>query len=159
MVVLSLYKNVSDRRVLKKDITLVETFSNVLFLEDTSVINPVFDLVLNAANITEINYCYCAETKRYYYIDNITPTSGGRFILNCSVDVLMSYAEYILKIPALIYTQTNNDNPLLSNRFLPAQANDKIINLAFSPSEFDVNLFGHNFVLTSYRGGVTTNGI
>lgn len=156
MVTLKFYKNISDKRVLKKNLSEIITLSDVLFLNDTSIIKPRFDLILSAETIAEINYCYCVETKRYYYIDNITPSSGGRFILNCSVDVLMSYAEQILNVPALIYTQTNNVNVLLANANLPQQANEQIQNIKFSQSDFRTYGTSHNFVMLSYRGGVTS---
>lgn len=157
MVTLSLYKNLSDRRVLKKNIILVATFTNVLFLDDTSVLSPSFDLVLDSTQFSEINYCYCADTKRYYYINDIIQSSGGRVILNCAVDVLMTYSAQILNTTALIYTQTINKNVLLSNSFIPSQSNEQIINLKFTDSEFNISGISNNFVLTTYKGD--KNGI
>lgn len=153
MVTLIFYKNLSDRRVLNKNIAEITTIDNVLFLDDTSVTNPRFDLVLSADIISEINYCYCENLKRYFYIDNIAPSAGGHYIINCSVDVLKTYREQILKIPALIYTQTSNTNSLLANSLIPQQANEQIQNLMFSPSEFKITNISNNFVLTSYKGG------
>lgn len=151
---LTLYKNTSDKRVLNKTITLVVTYNNVLFLDDTSIINPRFDLALDLNIIPEINYCYCSDTKRYYYINNITPTAGGRVYLDCSVDVLMTYKDKILEIPALIYTQTQHANVLLANNNLPQQANDQIQNIKFTESELTTSGLSDCFVMISYKGGV-----
>lgn len=149
---LTFYKNVSDRRVLNKSLTQIVVYNNAVFLSDSSIINPVFDLVIDTSIIGEINYCYCDVLKRYYFINDITATSGGRFIVKCHVDVLNTYKTEILNTRALIHTQTSHANVLLNNPIIPSQSNEQIINLKFSDSEFTTSGISDNFVLTCYRG-------
>ena len=98
-----LFNNKSDKRNLIKNITEIKTVTATA-KGDISVISPV--LILNFTDMTDINYCYISELKRYYYIKNFTYLTGKRIQLNLEIDVLMSYADEIraLKVNVLRYS-------------------------------------------------------
>ena len=97
--------------------------------------------------MTNINYCYITELKRYYFLTNYTYITGQRIELHCSVDVLMSYAEEIkrLKVNVLRYEKinpsyiTDSRIPLFSStKQRVIEFPDNIFNLA-NPSAEDKN--------------------
>ena len=59
-----------------------------------SIENPIFILDYNSS-YAGYNYCYYADFKRYYYINDIIMQPGGRAELHCAVDPLMSFKTAI----------------------------------------------------------------
>ena len=114
-----LYKMDSDNRVIGKHKVRAELGSHsangfeVTLKEGTSIFNPTFILKyplsddLDGSNIIakfdDINYLYCREWSRYYFIKDITFLTGRRIQLDCHVDVLESYKNDIANISAEIY--------------------------------------------------------
>lgn len=105
---LTLYYNASERKVVGKNITARGSVTGV-FKGDASVLRPVFVLDSNSLYLTNVNYLYCSETGRYYYIDDIELTIGGRMVLYCSVDVLQTYKTQIKNQTAIIKKQQNTN--------------------------------------------------
>lgn len=103
---LTLYYNSSERKVIGKSLTARGSVTAIL-KGDASVLRPVFVLDYNASYLSGINYLYCTQTNRYYYVDDIEMTLGGRIILYCSVDVLESYKTQIKNQTAIIKKQQN----------------------------------------------------
>lgn len=104
----TLYKNMSDNRVVNKSLTTIGTYNNVHLKDDTDVANPVF--IFDATfNLNNINYIYAPTLGRYYYIDNVT-LSQQRQLVSCHVDVLMTYKTYLLSKSAIIGRSTNKFN-------------------------------------------------
>lgn len=83
------YQNASDDRRVNKTITLKKTLSTVVVKEDSSIIKPVLT-VHTDSDIMSCNYLLIEAWNRYYYIDNITVSSGQRLIIECREDVLMT---------------------------------------------------------------------
>ena len=107
-----LYKNKSDNRVLRKTLQQISTPVSCDIYDSESIIKPRF--ILEHAGV-EPNYCYVAELNRYYYIRDIILAPGGRRILICEVDVLMSNIDEILNLNCLILRQENES---LCNKYL-----------------------------------------
>ena len=115
-----LYKNKSDNRVLRKNLQQVSTPLSCDIYDSESIINPRF--ILEYTGVAA-NYCYVAELNRYYYIRDIILDKGGRRILMCEVDVLMSNIDEILNLNCLILRQENRtlcneylvDNKMIAN--------------------------------------------
>ena len=103
---LTLYYNASERKVVGKNITARGSVTAKL-KGDASILRPVFVLDSNSSYLTNVNYLYCADTARYYYIDDIELTIGGRMVLYCSVDVLQTYRTQIKNQTAIIKKQQN----------------------------------------------------
>ena len=130
-----LYKNKSDNRVLQKELTQISTPLSCDIYNSESIINPRF--ILEYIGV-EPNYCYVAELNRYYYIRDIILDKGGRRILMCEVDVLMSNIDEILNLNCLI---ARNENETLCNKYL---VDNKM--LANAVKEETVESFGEVFI-------------
>lgn len=97
-----LFKNKSDRRVINKNIEIIMhgssnnvDYIDVEFIEPVSFVHPTLILSV-ASKIQTADYLFLPELGRYYYIDNYT-AEHNRIIVNCSVDVLMSYHEFFMQ--------------------------------------------------------------
>lgn len=88
MSILKIYKNKSNQNIVNKKIELISTLE-CKFKDDIDMLNPI----LLIKNYTGGNFCYVSDFKRYYYIDDVRVLKGGVYQLNCSVDVLKSYAK------------------------------------------------------------------
>lgn len=109
---ITLYRNSSDNRVLRKSLTQVSTPLSCDIYGSESIITPRF--ILEYVGV-EANYCYVAELNRYYYIRDIVLAPGGQRILMCEVDVLMSNIDEILNLSCLVLRQ---ENETLCNKYL-----------------------------------------
>lgn len=106
---LTLMYNSSERNVVGKTITSL--FTVVATIKgDTSIIRPTFILQYDSDYLSNVNYLYCPETHRYYYVDNINVLTGQRIELECSVDVLQSFKTEILQQTAIINKQESTAN-------------------------------------------------
>ena len=104
-----LYRNWSDPNVLVKRLDILATESAQPYGEiDISapelVLSDVPESVLN-----KVNYCYIPELERYYTA-SISLTNSGMYLLSGIVDVLMSFKDEILSIPAIIDRQEDPAN-------------------------------------------------
>lgn len=97
-----LYYNKSDKRYINKELEQIYPHSEgtppewiyVEFIEPTSIVNP--RLILSTeTNVLQANYLFLEDFGRYYYINNHT-LENGRIIIECKVDVLMSFKTDIM---------------------------------------------------------------
>ena len=109
---ITLYRNGSDNRILRKSLTQISTPLSCDIYGSESIITPRF--ILEYVGV-EANYCYVAELNRYYYIRDIVLAPGGQRILMCEVDVLMSNIDEILNLNCLVLRQ---ENETLCNKYL-----------------------------------------
>ena len=108
-MIIELYQNASDpRRVDKSDyLTLLKTVQNVKPFDSVGVLNAKF-LLNYDGDVFNSNYCHCLETGRYYYIKEITVTTGNRIIIDCAVDVLHTFKNSIKSSPAWVESSSKN---------------------------------------------------
>ena len=113
-MICNLYSTKSENNVLSKTLNEIKENIVVKLKNDTSIIKPTFILSSDGINFKELNYLYCEDLGRYYYIDNITLLNGNLLALECHVDVLMSFASDIKNANVLVLnseTDTNNYLP------------------------------------------------
>lgn len=93
------------------------------------------------------NYMYIPRFKRYYYIENITAYRQGLFVIEGRIDVLMSYAEEIKKLPAIVDKISGaNDIYVDGNYVVDSRVvEEKIL--------FDNPFTVENYVLVTMKGG------
>ena len=101
-----LYKISADPRQLEKvtAATSYVTIPSIGSIEPTApvdILSPSF-IFNNDSTLYDYNYLYCATFKRYYYITGISILTGGRILIQCSVDVLQTYKDEILNCKATI---------------------------------------------------------
>lgn len=137
-MLVNFYKNTSENNAINKNIDIV-TSKDCVIKSNISVMKPSL-IVTYDGNIDEINYCYISEYGRYYYIDNITLMTGNRYSVECSVDVLMSFKDYIRNLDCIIDKAQNrsNANTYLNDGSFVTQSNEvhSIINF---PNGFNDN--------------------
>lgn len=103
----TLYWNKSDKRYLNKELEKVKDI-DVQFLEDSSIVDPRLKLSTGSNGI-QANYIFVPDLARYYYINNYT-VSKGYIILECHVDVLMSYRSEILQNKVILKRNEDWEN-------------------------------------------------
>ena len=150
-MIVTLYKNTSDKRNLNKVITEIKSVSATAKGE-INIISPT--LILEYFS-TDFNYCYISDFKRYYFVNSITLLTGQRVQINLSVDVLMTYKEEIKNLTVNVLRYENIEPTFLSDSRIPLFSDtiQKVI-------EFPENIFNlenppensKNFLLTVAGG-------
>lgn len=99
--------------------TLVKTPTSIIEMSGTlrtecSVLDPVILIQIDQeiVNITRINYCYIPEFNRYYFIKGMRVMRENLWEVALHVDVLMSYADFIKELPAVVSRNENSGNML-----------------------------------------------
>lgn len=107
------YENKSDRRYLTKQ--LEGKYSNVPveILSPSSVVRPT--LKVSSGLIGQnVNYLKLVDLERYYYINNWT-MENGYVLLDCEVDVLMSFKDEIKKQNVIVKRNEKKFNMYLED--------------------------------------------
>lgn len=123
-------------------LTEVGTVNNVMLKETENELTPDFvmkttDIILNS------NYIFCSATGRYYFITSHEFTSGGRIIIHCRTDVLMSFKTEILTSSAWVdsadnTTDTSDNYDMIHNDF-PFRQDYDILGKSSIGTIFDVS--------------------
>lgn len=143
-MVAKIYKTKSAPNVVNKTLSEVVTFEEVIFKEDTSLLNPtiIINGVSNASSYTiedigTSNYFSIPKVNRYYFITDITMMSGGRVAITGKVDVLMSFKSDILGSTQLIVRQEKKTNNYLIDTDIPLSSKKQVIEHEFGDSISD----------------------
>ena len=112
---LTLYTCTSDANKVQKDLTEIASLTGTL-KDAVSILNPTILIESdNAELFTTCNYAYIPEFGRYYFVNNITIQRQGLYQLTMRVDVLQTYAAYILSLEAVISRQEFEYNLYLND--------------------------------------------
>ena len=144
-----------DRRKLEKSVTWFNTFDCKPYT-DYNISAPNLLIVNATGAIANNNYAYIADYKRYYYVDSVTVGRNGIYIVQLSVDVLMTYADAIRNLSATISRQENVGINDIVDSLLPLQNRKELAVIEFESSEFNItsaNNGSYNFVLNVSGGG------
>lgn len=143
-MVLKLFKTKSAPNVVRKSLTEVVTFDEVIFKEDTSLLNPtvIINGVSNSSTYTiedigKCNYFSIPKVDRYYFITDIVMLHGGRVAISGKVDPLMSFKTDILASAQLIVRQEKKTNNYLIDTDIPLSSKKQIIEHEFGDSIAD----------------------
>lgn len=99
------YNNRSANNVINKTIQQVLSIEGTL-KENCSIYEPIVTIELPVVSvITSINYARIDNFYRYYYVRNITTLKNNLVQLELSLDVLYTYSDQILGLPAIIDKQ------------------------------------------------------
>lgn len=132
-MVLSLYKNNSERNCVTKVLTNELAFIGTL-RKETSIKTPVIT-VMGDASIIGYNYAYIVEFSRYYFITDIKSIRNEVWEISLLCDVLMSFKNDILASYAVIdQTQEYDIYKYLSSDTYTASVKDKTDIINFSGS-------------------------
>ena len=143
-MVAKIYKTKSAPNVVNKTLSNVVTFEEVIFKEDTSLLNPTIiingvsnDSSYTIEDIGTSNYFSIPKVNRYYFITDITMMSGGRVAITGKVDVLMSFKTDILGSTQLIVRQEKKTNNYLIDTDIPLSSKKQVIEHEFGDSITD----------------------
>lgn len=143
-MVAKIYKTKSAPNVVNKTLNDVVTFEEVIFKEDTSLLNPTIiingvsnDSSYTIEDIGTSNYFSIPKVNRYYFITDITMMSGGRVAITGKVDVLMSFKADILGSTQLIVRQEKKTNNYLIDTDIPLSSKKQVIEHEFGDSIAD----------------------
>lgn len=123
---INLYTNYSDKKVLKKQVSLISSVGNVNLIEPTSLLHPTLELYLDDRSIiSKCNYIYIDDFGRYYYIaDNgIEFLLGGMIRLRVDIDPLMSWSNEISRLYCYIQRNEFKYSPYVNDDMLPTRCN------------------------------------
>lgn len=138
MMTVKLYKNNSDARCINKNLSDGIEITCREF-DYGSIMYPKLIVEYNSEYASK-NYCYISDFQRYYYINNIEITNGKRCIIDCSVDVLMTYADSIKNVNATIVRRQGSGTTTIP---------DSSITLKTAPNVQDYLFTGNANVFTS----------
>lgn len=98
---IDLYTTSDDNRVVNKTLSTIVSGLTVRPTEAVDIMSPTFIINYNSAYFTA-NYLYCETLGRYYYINNIALETGQRMALQCTIDVLKTYAASLGGVKATV---------------------------------------------------------
>lgn len=111
-MVVNFYKNTSPEIAVKKTLTLVKNdYAN--FKAPVSLTTPV--LVMSMVDLTNCNYMYIEQFKRYYFIDEVVTQNEGVTEIYGRIDVLMSFDVEILASTGIIERNENLFNKYITD--------------------------------------------
>ena len=144
-----------DRRKLTKNVNWAESFECKPY-SDYNISSPNLLILNGTGAIANNNYAYISDYNRYYFVDSVTVGRNGMYIVQLSIDVLMTYADGIKNINATISRQENVGINDIVDSLLPLQNRKDLAVIEFESSEFNIagaNLSSYNFVLNVAGGG------
>lgn len=151
---INFYNVNDDNRVVSKTLgNAVHSVNDAQVYAQTSVMNPQF-LMDYASYVVNSNYVHVPLWGRYYYVTDVTVIPGGRCVVHCREDVLMSNKDAIRNLDAYVLrTETSEDvNVLMTDNRIPCQANRHCHTLAFSTAPFSATDANPVYLLTVVGG-------
>lgn len=137
----------SEKNRMDKTITDIATYSGTL-RADTSIVDPVFLVGCDLANVVHANYLTVQAFGRSYFINNIRSMRAGLVEFTCHCDVLSSFKTQIRQNHAIMHRSERNWNLYLNDGSLKmTQRPEKIVTEHFSNEMAFVNHFSYVLVL------------
>lgn len=142
-----LQSTTSEKNRMDKTITDIATYSGTL-RADTSIVDPVFLVECDLANVVHANYLTVQAFGRSYFINNIRSMRAGLVEFTCHCDVLSSFKTQIRQNHAIMHRSERNWNLYLNDGSLKmTQRPEKIVTEHFSNELAFVNHFSYVLVL------------
>lgn len=90
-----------------------------------SLFRPVFNFEFDTAStyLPSYNYLYAVELNRYYFIDEITAITNTLYQFQCTCDVLMTYANTIKNVNAMVSRNENEFDSKIIDNLMPISNN------------------------------------
>lgn len=101
------FYNMSDSRVINKNIAVGETFQGQA-RDEVDVMNPV--IRFDKPDVLRYNYAYIPQFQRYYDITDRTVFREGLWDVTFAVDVLMSFRGDISQLAVVVDKQSMLEN-------------------------------------------------
>lgn len=150
---IDLYVNYSDNKKVGKQLSLLKSVEGVVTGACT-LESPQLLLRCDTYSTTA-NYCYIPEYGRFYYITGHTFNKGEQVIINCTVDVLQTYSNFIRGLTCTVLRQENEKPNKIVDGSLPISPEKRLRTIRFSDSPFNLNganQSSFNFILNVAGG-------
>ena len=125
---ITFYNNESDAIVVSKKITSISSINNAKIINETDIVNPSIVVSRNFYDsiILKANYLYIDKLDRYNYIIYIS-FADSMIVIDCTVDVLMSYKKQIRNLTCTITRNENLKNGYLNDDNYNIQAYKQVV--------------------------------
>lgn len=125
---ITFYNNESDSILVDKKITSISSLSNAKIINETDIVNPSIIVSRNFYDsiILKANYLYIDNLKRYYFINNIS-FAESMIVIDCTVDVLMSFKNEIRNLNCTVSRNENLKNGYLNDENYNIQAYKQVV--------------------------------
>ena len=154
-------KTSDDTIVLEKSVTWIMDGSSAKNYsckptDNCDILLPGLILGYNS-DIVKCNYAYISDFGRYYFFRDPQLLTGGRMLLQLSVDVLNSWPGIIKNSPGVITRASLSAPTMIPDSQYPLLTGEGIIqNAVFSnPNGYFTNPADSSFVLTTLGGDYT----
>ena len=134
-----------DPRVIGKDLSNTVGQAVDCQIWDTSTLTePRLVLAYDASIFGSANYVHLgAPFNRYYFMSPPGTVSGGRMVVNCSVDVRESFKDGIEALTPLVKRREDYNHGLLVDQYLPFNAGYSIEYIQATGTLFPSGTFDH----------------
>lgn len=130
---ITLYSNSSDNNVVTKNLSQIASLSGSL-RNESGIMSPS---ILIEGTYPSANYCYISDWGRYYFIEEMISVRNNLSEIRCRIDTLMTYAQQIRGLTAIIKKQENDYNLYINDGSFMTYANDKVFTKGFPGSFSD----------------------
>lgn len=134
-------QNTSENIRVTKDLTTVGTYTGTL-KDNCSIIDPIFLVEADLADLKNANYCSVLTFGRSYFINDIISIRNGLVEIDCHVDVLSSFATEIKANKGIVFRQEESWNLYLNDGVLEVYQNPHV-----TTHEFPTGFSGQSYVL------------
>ena len=136
------YQNLSDDRVINKNIIKMREYNGVRLRDEIDIVNPVLEIgdFSDLGEFVNINYCFVPRLGRYYFITSIKMVKNI-YEIYCHCDVLYTYKKDILSTTQMIGRIEDNDknNLFIADSNLPIHCDKSIKGEKINGSPFNNN--------------------
>ena len=140
---ITLYKTSSQKNKITKSLSSALQL-DVKLKGECSIERP--RLMLTGLTDFTYNYLYIPTYKRYYYINDYNFITNDLVMIDCEVDVLMSFKDSILANKGTIERNESVYNSMFIDSSIPTTIDDNIRTLKFPENPFESNCFIINYV-------------
>ena len=137
---ITLMNNRDELNKITKNPITVMTLTGTL-REQTDIVDPEIN-VEYSGTLTNVNYMYIPELRRYYFITKIESVRTGLWRIYGHCDVLKTYAEGILGTECVVARSESRYNLYLNDAAFKVYSNPRL-QCANFPSKFE----GESYVL------------
>lgn len=116
--------NSSENYCINKSIQIIKQAECVV-KQDCSMEKPVLILVSDYPTMAQVNYIDIPAFDRKYFVENVETMTGGRFMVECSVDVIESFKTQILAQNVIVEKSENKRNMYLPDENLVTNVKTK----------------------------------
>ena len=89
---IQIMRNNSPNNKIDKEVEIKKEVAGKI-KEDTDIINPSFIVKSAGTDFNNVNYLYCVDLERYYFIKTVIEKNGGLLEIVCHEDVLSTFKK------------------------------------------------------------------